>query len=96
MLPTVVELVTEVRRSLEYYTNRFPDSSADKILLYGGTTRLGNFPEFLANEIAMEVEVGDPFQHVAVDEANVPAEMYRDNACFMPIVVGLAIRDMIG
>jgi type IV pilus assembly protein PilM len=95
MLPTLVELVTEVRRSLEYYTNRFPDSSVDRILLYGGTTRLGSFPEFLANEVGMEVEVGDPFQYVAVDEASVPAEMFRDNACFMPIVVGLAIRDMI-
>ncbi len=95
MLPMLVELVTEVRRSLEYYANRFPDSSADKVLLYGGTTRLGSFPEFLANEVGMEVEIGDPFQHVAVDEASVPADMYRDNACFMPIVVGLAIRDMI-
>ncbi len=96
MVPTLVELVTEVRRSLEYYANRFPDSRVDKILLYGGTARLGSFPEFLANEVGMETEVGDPFQHVAVDQGAVPSEMFRENACFMPIVVGLAIRDMIG
>jgi len=96
ILPTVVELVTEVRRSLEYYANRFPESRVDKMLLYGGTARLGNFVEFVANEVGMEVEVGDPFQHVNVDQGSVPAEMFRENACFMPIVVGLAIRDMIG
>jgi type IV pilus assembly protein PilM len=96
MLPTVVELVTEVRRSLEYYANRFPDSRADKILVYGGTTRLGSFPEFVSNEIGLKVEVGTPFEHVEVDEGSVPTEMFRENACFMPIVVGLAIRDMIG
>jgi len=96
MLPTVVELVTEVRRSLEYYANRFPESRVDRMLLYGGTARLGNFAEFVANEVGMEVEVGDPFQHVTVDQGSVPAEMFRENACFMPIVVGLAIRDMIG
>jgi len=96
MLPTVVELVTEVRRSLEYYSNRYPDSRVDKILLYGGTARLANFVDFMANEVGSEVRIGDPFQHVSVDHGSVPSEMYQDNACFMPIVVGLAIRDMIG
>jgi len=96
MLPTVVELVTEVRRSLEYYANRFPDSRVDKVMVYGGTARLGNFPDFLANEIGMEVQVGTPFDRVQVDEGSVPTEMHQDNGCFMPIVVGLAIRDMIG
>ena len=96
ILPTIVELVTEVRRSLEYYANRFPESRVDKMLLYGGTARLGNLAEFVANEVGMEVDVGDPFQHVTVDQESVPAEMFGENACFMPIVVGLAIRDMIG
>lgn len=96
ILPTVVELVAEVRRSLEYYANRFPDSRVDKILLYGGTARLRGFPEFVASEVGAEVEVADPFRHVVVDQGSVPAEMFRENACFMPIVVGLAIRDMIG
>jgi len=96
MLPTLVELVTEVRRSIEYYVNRFPDSRVDQVLVYGGTARLGSFPEFLANEIGMKVEVGNPFTHLTVDEANVPSEMHTENVCFMPIVAGLAIRDMIG
>ena len=95
MLATVVELVTEVRRSVEYYVNRFPDSRVDAIMMYGGTARLANFPEFLANEIGIKVEVGNPFLHVMVDEGNLPSEMHQENACFMPIVVGLAIRDMV-
>jgi type IV pilus assembly protein PilM len=96
MLPTLVELVTEVRRSIEYYVNRFPDSHVDTVVIYGGTARLGSFPEFLANEIGMKVEVGNPFKHLTVDEGSVPSEMHSENACFMPIVVGLAVRDMIG
>jgi type IV pilus assembly protein PilM len=95
MLPTLVEMVTEVRRSLEYYANRYPETRVDKLLLYGGTARLLHFPEFLGNEVGVKVEVGNPFQHLAVDEGSVPVEVVRDNACFMPIVVGLAIRDMI-
>jgi len=96
MLPTLVEMVTEIRRSVEYYVNRFPESRVDRILLFGGTARLPHFAEFLGNEVGMEVEVGDPFRRLEIDEGSVPVEAVRDNACFMPIVVGLAIRDLIG
>jgi type IV pilus assembly protein PilM len=95
MLPTLVELVTEVRRSIEYYVNRFPDSQVDKILVFGGTARLPKFPEFLTNEVGISVEVGNPFQRLETDPSGVSAEFIEENACFMPIAVGLAIRDML-
>jgi type IV pilus assembly protein PilM len=94
MLPTLVELVTEIRRSVEYYSNRFPDARVDKILLYGGTACLPNFAEFLAGEVGTGVEVGNPFLRLEVDPG-VPQDFIEQNAPYMPIVVGLAIRDMI-
>jgi type IV pilus assembly protein PilM len=94
MLPTLVELVTEIRRSIEYYSNRFPDSRVDKILLYGGTACLPNFAEFLAGEVGTAVEIGNPFLRLDVEPA-VPQDFIEQNAPYLPIVVGLAIRDMI-
>ncbi len=95
MLPTLVELVTEIRRSIEYYSNRFPDSRVDKILVYGGTARLPNFAEFLAGEVGTSVEVGNPFLRLEVDESGVPSQFVQENGPYLPIVVGLAIRDML-
>jgi len=94
MLPTLVELVTEIRRSIEYYSNRYPDSRVDTIMLYGGTACLPNFAEFLAGEVGTPVEVGNPFLRVEVDPG-LPRDFVEQNAPYMPIVVGLAIRDMI-
>jgi len=94
MLPTLVELVTEIRRSVEYYSNRFPDARVDKILLYGGTACLPNFAEFLAGEVGTPVEVGNPFLRLEMDQG-VPQDFIEQNAPYMPIVVGLAIRDLI-
>ena len=94
MLPTLVELVTEIRRSIEYYSNRYPDSRVDTIMLYGGTACLPNFAEFLAGEVGTPVEVGNPFLRVEVDPG-LPHDFVEQNAPYMPIVVGLAIRDMI-
>jgi type IV pilus assembly protein PilM len=93
MLPTVVELVQEVRRSVEYYVNRFPDSRVDGVLLFGGTARLPNLPEFLSNEIAIPVEVGNPFLRLEVDPG--VAEEIIASACMMTVAAGLAIRDLL-
>ena len=95
ILPIMVDLVAEVRRSIDYYANKFPDSRVDKILLFGGTASIANLPEFLANEVGVPVAVGNPFLRLEVDR-KVPAEIAEHQACYMPIVVGLAIRDMIG
>lgn len=95
ILPVMVDLVAEVRRSVDYYANKFPDSRVDKVLLFGGTASIGNFAEFLANEVGVPVAVGNPFLRLEVDH-KVPPEMIEEQGCYMPIVVGLAIRDMIG
>jgi len=95
MLPTVVELVSEVRRSVEYYTNRFPESRVDRILLFGGTGRLSNLAEFLNNEVAIPVEVGTPFLRLEVDSAGVPQDLVEGDKCLMPVAVGLAMRDLL-
>jgi type IV pilus assembly protein PilM len=95
MLPTLAELATEIRRSVEYYANRYPDSRVDKVLLFGGTARLPHFAEFVGNEVGLPTEVGNPFQRLAIDQSSVTVDVVEENACYMPIVVGLAIRDML-
>lgn len=95
ILPVMVDLVAEVRRSVDYYANKFPDSRVDKILLFGGTASIANFAEFLANEVSVPVAIGNPFLRLEVDR-KVSPELLEAQACYLPIVVGLAIRDMIG
>jgi type IV pilus assembly protein PilM len=95
MLPALGELATEIRRSIEYYVNRYPDSGVDKVLLFGGTARLPHFAEFIGNEIGLATAVGNPFQRLTIDQSNVTVDIVENDACYMPIVVGLAIRDML-
>jgi len=96
LLPTAVELVGEVRRSVEYYANRFPDARVDRVLLFGGTGKLPNLAEFLSNEVGMPVEIGNPFLRIEVDTGTVAPEIVDADKCLMPVAVGLAIRDLMG
>ncbi len=91
----MADLVSEVRRSIDYYANKFPDARVDNIILFGGTASIGSFAEFLATQVGLPVTVGNPFARIEVDRHVDPA-ISGVNACFMPIVVGLAIRDMLG
>jgi len=94
ILPVIADLVSEVRRSIDYYSNKYPDSRVDKILLYGGTASIKGFPDFLGTQVGVPVAIGNPFLRLEVDR-QVDSTITDGQACFMAIVVGLAIRDML-
>jgi len=95
MLPALSELVTEIRRSLEYYRSRYPDSTVDRILLFGGTARLPNLATFIANEVGITVEVANPVQQLDFLPPFYSRAYLDEIACLLPIAVGLAIRDVL-
>lgn len=92
MLPTLTDLATELRRSLDYFQTRWRDSRIGKVLLSGGTARLGNLDRFLSLELGIETVVGDPFRNCTVAESVLSAENRRQMAPAMAAAVGLAMR----
>ena len=95
MLPALSELVTEIRRSLEYYRSRYPDSTVDRILLFGGTAKLENLAPFIANEVGIRVDLADPLKRLDFLPPFYTKRYLSEVACLLPIVVGLAIRDIL-
>jgi type IV pilus assembly protein PilM len=95
MLPALSELVAEIRRSLEYYRSRYPDSNVDRILLFGGTAKLENLAPFVANEIGIRVDLADPLKRLAFLPPFHTKRYLSEVTCLLPIAVGLAIRDML-
>lgn len=93
--PSLEELITEIRRSLEYFTSREPDSPVDCILLYGGTSRLPRLAEYIRHEVGLEVRHADPLIGIDTAPCQMPAEYLQDLAPVLPICIGLGIRDMI-
>ena len=95
MLPALSELVGEIRRSLEYYRSRYPDSTVDRIILFGGTARLENLAPFIANEVGIRVDLADPLKRLEFLPPFYTRQYLAEVACLLPIAVGLAIRDMV-
>lgn len=95
MLSTLMEMVTEIRRSLEYYTGREPEHPISRIILFGGTSRLPHIAEFMSQELGLPVVIADPLQLIDVDSAGQSLEYIQEVAPALPVCVGLSLRDMI-
>jgi hypothetical protein len=90
----LIDLATEVRRSLDFYRRNHRNEEIDRVLMSGGTASIPGIAAFMGGELGMHVEVADPFEYVVVDEDEATNAYLRDVAPFCVIAVGLAMRDM--
>jgi type IV pilus assembly protein PilM len=94
IIPVLIELATEIRRSLDYYTTRY-QSRPEQIFLCGGTARMRNLDQFLANELGIPVQVADPMANLAVQCPKYTPQYLREVSPIFPVSIGLAIREML-
>lgn len=66
MRPALERLVLEIQRSFSFFAERFGEVPIDRVLLSGGTAQLQGLIPFLAERLGVQVEVLDPFSHVAL------------------------------
>ncbi|MDQ7828356.1 MAG: type IV pilus assembly protein PilM [Armatimonadota bacterium] len=90
--PQVGDLITEVRRSLDYYQTRTRAAVVSQVVLTGGLARLRNLDRVLAAELGLPVEVGNPFAHLEVNGAAFGPDVLASTGPVMSVAVGLALR----
>jgi type IV pilus assembly protein PilM len=91
--PILGELVTELRRSLDYYRNN-TGQGAERMILCGGTAKLPGLERFLGEQLGIPVEVGDPMSNVTVAAKTEPAYL-ADVSPIFSVSLGLAVREML-
>jgi type IV pilus assembly protein PilM len=91
--PVLGELVTELRRSLDYYRNN-TGHAIDRMLICGGTARLDGLDRFLSAQLGLPVEVANPLRSVGVS-AKMDAAYLEEVAPVFAVSLGLAVREML-
>jgi len=89
----IEELSSEIRRSFDYFKAQHRESNITKIILSGGTSRLKNLDIFLANELGVEVELGDPLQglEIAIEDQ----ETLYEHLMELTVGIGLALKGVV-
>lgn len=93
--PVVSELVTEVRRSLEYFRGRAPDAEIHEILLCGGSAKIRNLDRLFQTELGIPTRVASAFQYTEMVTKNLSPERLEEIAPTFAVAVGLASRDLV-
>lgn len=89
--PLFAVTVEEIKRSITFFQNKFPDEVISAIILSGGSAKLPGLVESLVEEIGIETQIGNPWVRVEKD----PKRFLRideEGATFV-VAVGLAMRE---
>lgn len=61
-----VELLTgEIDKSIKFFQSRYAETPVTRIIVTGGASALPEFPLYLANKFAIEVEIGNAWRNVS-------------------------------
>ncbi len=62
---TVDILASEIEKSIKFIGTRYPDIKLDRIIVTGGASALPEFPLYIANKFAVNVEIGNAWRNVS-------------------------------
>lgn len=65
IIGTVDILVTEIDKSIKFFQTRYVDTKLDRIIVTGGASALPEFPIYMANKFALNVEIGNAWRNVS-------------------------------
>ncbi len=90
--PVLIELTTEIRRSLEFFRVQTGDATINRMLVTGGGANLRGLPEAIGDTLGVRVELGDPWLTVAVDPNRYDSAYLTQMGGAFAVPLGLALR----
>jgi len=83
----------EIQRTLDFFRSTAVDSpSIDRMLIAGGSSKVGHLTEYLSEKFQMPVERFDSFRSIRFDHKRFDEEYLRELSPNMAVAVGLGVR----
>ena len=94
LAPPLVRLVSEIRRSFDYYEQQLYEHPVERLIVSGGVAHLGLLRDTLHEELGMTIEIADPTRSaLELGPDSTVSRMVEHPAQFM-VALGLAARGM--
>lgn len=91
-LPIVSSILTEIKKAVVFYTQKYKDSKIEQIILSGGTAKLPGIDAYFAQNCGIETVTANPWK--ALFTTNIPKEIL-DNGPDYTIATGLALKEYV-
>jgi type IV pilus assembly protein PilM len=89
--PVLNKMLSEFRRSFDFYENSIKKRPISKVVLSGGGARLRNIEKFFADKLGLPTELGDPFKQIDIPKG-MDIDALRAAAPSLMVGIGLALR----
>jgi type IV pilus assembly protein PilM len=89
--PVLNKMLSEFRRSFDFYENSIKRKPVSKVVLSGGGARLKNIDRFFADKLGVPTELGDPFKTIEIPRS-VDLDQLKSMAPALMVGMGLALR----
>jgi len=93
MRPVFGDLLTEVQRSIGYYTSLHRDSRVERVVALGSAFRLAGLAKFIAQNLGVDVQPVEKITSLAETEA-LSAPLFKENVLSFGVAFGLAIQGL--
>ncbi len=97
--PVLEEIVRDTQTSLNFLAQSFQmagaDTTTDRLIISGGTSRLPGLPEYLQAALGTPTAVFDVFRDTALEAPSYDPSFLSDLSPYMSVVAGLALREPI-
>ncbi|WP_034334873.1 type IV pilus assembly protein PilM [Deinococcus misasensis] len=94
--PVLADLLTEIRRSLEFYRVQAGDIVIDRVCLSGGGAKLVGLSQAISDTLGLYVEVGNPWMVTNTKIAKIDPAYLKEFGPEFAVALGLAVRGVKG
>lgn len=87
-------LAVEIQRSIDFYLATSSGLKLSRVILSGGTAKIGGLKEALETTLSTKVELANPFRNLNFNPKDFDPDYLNDLAPMAVVVAGLAMRQL--
>ena len=92
---TLNNLVSEIRRSIQFYEGQASGPPVVRVMVGGGSSRMKNLDAFLKRELNLEVGIVDPMSRIRPRGKDIDPAQLAENKSALGVAIGLALRTIL-
>lgn len=90
--PLMSSIISEMKKGMGFFSEKVPSGKIDVVLLSGGSCLLPGLIPYLARELNVETQIGNPLTNVEVDKKVIP-NFNQGDAAVYSVAIGLGMRE---
>ncbi|MBI5465097.1 type IV pilus assembly protein PilM [Candidatus Gottesmanbacteria bacterium] len=91
--PIFDTVIEEIKRSLIFYQDKYPEEPIKIVSLCGGTAKLPGLVVYLAQNLSIETQIGNPWVNVTWDKKIFPK--IEEEGPVFAVATGLAMKEIV-